>query len=170
MKYRTIVIDPPWNQRKTGLRKVRPKQGRDLNYAVMSIEEIKRFPINDFADSQCHIYLWTINKYLREAFDVLYAWNFRFHAVLVWKKPTGVTPFSFQFVNEFVLFGYRGKFKIRKIGVPTTFEAKVRQHSRKPDILYQIAEDCSFPPRIDIFSREKRQGWDQWGNETSFYR
>lgn len=169
MKYRTIVVDPPWDQIKTGIRKVRPKQGRTLNYTTMTVEEITRFSVVDFADEEAHLYLWTINKYLRNAFDVLEAWGFRFHAVLVWKKPTGVAPFSFQFVNEFVLFGYRGKFKIRKMGIPTTFEAKVREHSRKPDILYKIAEECSYPPRIDIFSREKREGWSQWGNETAYY-
>jgi len=106
----------------------------------MTLEEIKQFPIDDYADENCHIYLWTINKFLRDAFDVLKGWGFKFHVVLVWRKPTGVTPFSFQFVNEYVLFGYRGKFKIGKMGIPTTFDAKVRQHSRKPDKLYGIAD------------------------------
>ncbi|GAI86066.1 unnamed protein product, partial [marine sediment metagenome] len=158
-----------WPQRKTGLRRVRPNQGRNLDYPTLTIEEIKDFPIDNFAEEQTHIYLWTINKYLRLAFDVLDAWRFKFHATLVWKKPTGVTPFSFQFVNEFVLFAYRGKFRIKKKGIATTFEAKVRAHSRKPDVLYKIAEKCSFTPRIDIFSREKREGWDQWGDETNFF-
>jgi N6-adenosine-specific RNA methylase IME4 len=169
MKYNTIVIDPPWNQGKTGLRSVRPNQGRTLNYSTMTLDEIKCFPIDDFAEENAHIYLWTINKFLRDAFDVLKEWKFKFHVVLVWRKPTGVTPFSFQFVNEYVLFGYRGKFKIGKMGIPTTFDAKVREHSRKPDELYEIAELCSLSPRIDIFSREKRQGWDQWGDELDYH-
>jgi N6-adenosine-specific RNA methylase IME4 len=166
MKYKTIVIDPPWNQLKTGLRKVRPNQTREMPYKLMTIEEIKKFPIKDFTDEDCHIYLWTTNKFLREAFEVLEKWGFKFHCILVWKKPTGVTPYSFQFVNEFVLFGYKGKFKINKMGIPTTFEAPVTKHSEKPDIIYRIAEQVSDSPRIDIFARRKIEGWDAWGDEA----
>ena len=169
MKYKTLVVDPPWNQGKTGKRSVRPNQGTKLNYKTMTLKEIKNFPIDDYADEQCHMYLWTTNRFLRDAFDVLKEWGFKFHVVLVWRKPTGVCPFSFQFVNEYVLFGYRGKFKINKMGTQTTFDASVREHSRKPDILYEIAEKCSDAPRIDMFSREKRLGWDQFGDEVEFY-
>lgn len=170
MKYRTITIDPPWKQTKTGYRSVRPNQGRELPYKTMSIEEIKLFPIDNFTDNNCHLYLWTINKYLRDAFDILDAWRFRFHAVLVWNKPTGVCPFSLQFRNEFVLFGYRGKLNLKQIGLPTNFSGVVREHSRKPDELYKLVEAISYPPRIDIFSREKRDGWEQWGDEIGKFR
>lgn len=170
MKYRTIVIDPPWPQKKTGLRSVRPNQYRDLPYRVMSLEEIKAFPINDFADIDCHLYIWTINKYLRDAFDILEVWGFKFHAVLVWNKSTGVCPFSLQFRNEFVLFGYRGKLALKRIGLPTYFSGKVREHSRKPDEFYGLAQTISYSPRIDIFSREIRDGWEQWGDEVDKFR
>jgi len=85
---------------------------------------------------------------------------------LVWKKSTGITPYSFQFVNEYVLFGYRGEFKINKKGIPTTFEENIKEHSRKPEILYRIAEQVSDEPRIDIFARQRREGWDAWGDEV----
>ena len=170
LRYKTLVIDPPYPQKKTGLRRVRPNQNKNLPYKTMSIEEIKKFPINNFANDNCHIYLWTINKYLRDAFDILEEWGFKFHCVLVWKKPTGVTPYSFQFVNEFVLFGYRGKFKVNKMGIPTTFEESIREHSRKPDILYKIAEQVSDIPRMDIFARERREGWDVFGDEVNKFK
>ena len=167
--FRTLVVDPPWPQRKTGLRAVRPLQFRDLPYNTMGLEEMKKFPIDNFAAQDSHIYLWTINKYLRESFSILDAWGFKFHVVLVWNKPTGVCPFSFQFRNEFVLFGYRGPLELKKIGLPTNFSAGVREHSRKPDELYRIAEIVSHPPRIDIFSREKRDGWEQFGDELNIF-
>lgn len=160
-------MDPPWEQTKTGLRKVRPNQTREMPYKTMKTDQIMQFDINKFADKDCHIYLWATNKSLREAFDVLNVWGFRFHCILVWNKPTGVTPYSFQFVNEFVLFGYRGKFKVNKMGIPTSFYASVRRHSEKPDALYYIAEQVSDKPRIDIFARKKRQGWTAWGDEVN---
>jgi len=164
MKYKTIVIDPPWKLKIMG-RHVRPNQ-KKMPYKMMDLKEIKEFPINDFAADNCSIYLWTTNKYLKDTFDVLESWGFKFHCVLVWKKSTGITPYSFQFVNEYVLFGYRGEFKINKKGIPTTFEENIKEHSRKPEILYRIAEQVSDEPRIDIFARQRREGWDAWGDEV----
>lgn len=164
-RYKTIVIDPPWNQKKTGLRKVRPNQKRKFTYKLMSIQEIQNFKINAFAEEECLIFLWTIDKYLEEAHKILKNWGFKKHCVFVWNKPTGVCPFSVQFRNEYCLMGYKGKFKINQIGISTNFSASVREHSRKPDVFYEIVKNLGDAPRIDIFSREKRNGFDQWGDE-----
>ncbi len=166
-RYKTIVIDPPWKQNKTGLRSVRPNQGKKLPYKTLTLEEIKNFNINKFADDECLVFLWTIDKYLEDAHKILREWGFKKHCVFVWNKNTGVCPFSVQFRNEYCLMGYRGKFKLNKIGVPTHFFAKVREHSRKPDEFYEIVKEIAATPRIDIFSREKREGFDQWGDEIS---
>ena len=166
MKYKTIVIDPPWKQGKTGKRSVRPKQGTELDYKTMSLKEIEDFPINDFADKECHLWLWATDKYLVEAHEIMKKWGFKKHCIIVWNKNTGVCPFSFQFRNEYCLFGYRGKMNLKKIGLPTNFSARVREHSRKPDEFYTIYPvQVSHAPMIDIFSREKRIGFDQWGDE-----
>jgi N6-adenosine-specific RNA methylase IME4 len=164
-KYKTIVIDPPWNQGKTGLRSVRPNQDRNLPYKIMTLEEIKDFNINKFAQEECLIFLWTTDKYIEEAHKILREWSFKKHCIFVWNKNTGVCPFSVQFRNEYCIMGYRGKLKLNKIGVPTSFFAKVREHSRKPDEFYEIVKQIADSPRIDIFSREKREGFDQWGDE-----
>lgn len=167
-KYKTIVIDPPWHQTKTGFRSVRPNQNRELPYKTMSLEEINNFDINKFAKkNDCIIFLWTIDKYLDVAHQILKKWGFKKHCVFVWNKNTGVCPFSVQFRNEFCLMGYRGKLKLKRIGVPTCFFAKVREHSRKPEEFYKIVREITDYPRIDIFSREKRRGFDQWGNEIN---
>lgn len=168
-KYKTLVVDPSWDVkhgRRTptgiyGTRYTRP------NFELMSNEDLLLFPIDKFAAEESHIYLWAINSSLRFVFEILEAWNFKFHCVLVWNKNIGFRPQVFYFRNEFILFGYRGKLTYYTGGcIPTHFLAKTREVVRKPDELYQIAEQVSLPPRIDIFSREKRKGWDNWGDEV----
>lgn len=70
-----------------------------------------------------------------------------------------------MFSTEFVLFGMIGNLAVIRKGVRTDFKGKVREHSRKPDEFYEIVKRVSPDPRIDIFSREKRVGFDQYGDE-----
>jgi len=162
--YRTIVVDPPWKMKKSK-RSVRPKQ-IVMDYEVMSLDEIMRFPIRKFMSADgCHVYLWTTHKHLPDAFAVFKAWGVNYHCTLTWIKNVGFTPFSWMFSTEFVLFGLVGNLPVIKKGMRTDFKGKVREHSRKPDEFYEIVKRVSPEPRIDIFSREKRDGFDQYGYE-----
>ena len=167
MSYKTIMIDVPSPNGMTSKRKARPNQGNSLPYKTMSWEEIKNFPINKFADKQCLMFFWTTDKFIVEAHQTIKEWGFKKHCIFVWNKPTGVCPFSVQFCNEYCLLCYRGKFKLNKIGIKTWFQERVREHSRKPNKIYEIAELLGDAPRIDIFAREKREGWEVWGDETN---
>jgi N6-adenosine-specific RNA methylase IME4 len=118
------------------------------------------------AESGCQIYLWTTQRFLPDAFDVFKAWGVKYHCELIWVKPTGFTPFSFQFNTEFCLFGYIGRFEFGQAGIPVCFKADVREHSRKPDEFYDVLMKCSMEPRIDLFSRESHQGFTAWGDEA----
>ena len=90
MKYKTIVIDPPWKYGKWAAPKNRKSQEYDLPYNYMTIDEIKGLPIKNLADENCELYLWTTQKYLPTAFDVLKAWGFKYCQTLTWcKKPRG---------------------------------------------------------------------------------
>jgi N6-adenosine-specific RNA methylase IME4 len=172
-KYRTIVIDPPWPMEKIE-REVRPNQTESLDYPTMTMDEIKKFPIQSLIDSEVgsHIYLWCPDRFVRtgEATDVMQAWGIPlFKAFLIWHKNVGFTPFGtgFQIRHEFILWGTIGNLPLLKIGESTVFEGKVREHSRKPDEFYDLVRRVSPMPRIDIFSREKRNGFEQWGNEQN---
>ena len=79
-KYKTIVVDPPWDIKLISL-KVRPNQ-KAMPYKTMTLDEIKSLPINDLADEHCHIYLWTTMSYLPKAFDVLQSWGFKYNCLL----------------------------------------------------------------------------------------
>ena len=166
--YRTIVLDPPWPMKKS-LRTVRPNQ-TNMDYKMMTLNEIKRFPLHKFISPDgCHVYLWTTQSHLRDAFDVFKAWGVDHHCTLTWIKDVGFTPFSFMFSTEFVLFGMIGNLALIRKGVRTDFKGKVREHSRKPDEFYEIVKRVSPDPRIDIFSREKRDGFDQFGYQTDCF-
>lgn len=172
-KYKTIVVDPPWPVKKI-VRKVRPNQEPFLDYPTMSIEEIKNFPIRDLIDPDvgCHLYLWSTDRFVRknsDAMKVMEAWQITFKVFLIWHKNVGFTPFGtgWQIRHEFVLWGTVGKLPLLKIGAATVFGGKVRQHSRKPDEFYDLVKLVSPDPRIDVFSREKRDGFDQYGDETN---
>jgi len=161
-KYRTIVIDPPWPMEKI-VRQVRPNQF-DFDYPVMSIEEIKTYSLPVNPDG-CHVYLWTTQKFLPVAFDVFEAWGVKYECLMTWVKNVGFTPFSWMYSTEHCLFGRVGNLPLLKLGKRLDFSAKVREHSRKPNEFYTLVAEVSPEPRIDIFSREKHEGYDQDGNE-----
>jgi len=165
-KYRTIVIDPPWQMEKI-LREVAPNQV-GFEYPTMTVDQIKDFPIPaEVADDDCHLFMWTTQKFLPYAFQILEAWGFRYVFEMVWHKPGGFQPFGLpQYNCEFVLYGRKGTPEFIDLkAFPTCFDAPRREHSRKPDEFYQLSERVTPGPRIDIFSREKRGGFDQYGNE-----
>ena len=165
-KYRTIVVDPPWPIEKI-LRKERPNQF-DFDYPTMTLEEIKVFPIRQLAfDEGCHVYLWTTHKFLPVAFEIFKQWGVNYECLLTWVKNVGFTPFSWMYSTEHCLFGRVGNLPLLELGKRLDFMGRVREHSRKPDEFYKLIAEVSPEPRIDIFSREKHEGFEQYGNENT---
>lgn len=167
-EFRTLVIDPPWPVEKVE-RYERPYQEPYIGYPTMTIDAIKAMGL-PFAE-ECHIYLWTTQKFLPFAFEVFETWQVKYIQTLVWHKNVGFTPFGLFMNNvEFALFGRKGSLSLIKAGEKLCFESKGREHSRKPDEFYNLVRKVSPEPRIDIFSREKRDGFDQWGNEIDRFK
>jgi len=165
--FRTIVIDPPWPMEKIR-RDVAPNQ-IDMDYKTMSIEEIKKFPINSFVQKDgCQIYVWTTQRFLPVTFDILREWGFDYFFTMIWHKNGGFQPFNLpQYNAEFVLFGSKGSLKFTTTkSFFCAFNANRKEHSRKPDEFYDLVKRVSPEPRIDIFSREKRDGFEQYGYEA----
>lgn len=172
--YSTILADPPWQfQNRTG--KMAPEHKRLLRYPTMEMEEILALPVSRLVGAQSHLYLWVPNALLREGLRVMEAWGFTYKSNLVWYKvrkdggPDGRgVGFYFRNVTELVLFGVRGSMRTlqpgrRQVNVVKT---RKREHSRKPDELYDLIEACSPGPYLELFARFGRAGWDQWGNEN----
>ena len=168
-KYYTLIVDPPWPVQKIE-RDVRPNQQQSLDYPTMTIDEIKAFDLSSVANPEgCHLYLWTTHKFLPDAFDVMTGWGFKYQCVMTWIKNVGITPFSWMYSTELVLFGRMGNLDLLQNGLRIDFTGKVREHSRKPDEFYELVKKASPAPRLDMFSREERNGYETWGTETATF-
>lgn len=166
-QYKTIVIDPAWPIQK--IYRDRIKQGYVLDYAgkPMSIEAIKE--MNLPAADNCHLFLWTIQKFLPISFEVLDAWKFKYILTMVWYKDGGFQPFGLpQYNCEFALYGRKGTPEfIDTKNFFCCFTGKRRGHSRKPKEFYDTIRRVTAAPRIDIFSRGKIDGFETWGDEKN---
>ena len=165
--YRAVVIDPPWPVEKIG-REERPDQGKYLDYPTMDLEDIRDLPVGELAaDDGAHVYLWATHKHLPDAFEMLDAWGARFECLLTWNKPTGVAPFSWQYNTEHVLFARFGDgLQMEEMGQQVSFDAPVTKHSEKPDVFYDRVRNASPGPRLEMFARTARNGFEVWGDEV----
>jgi N6-adenosine-specific RNA methylase IME4 len=151
-----------------------PEHRRLARYGTMSFEEIMELPIPQCALPQSHLYLWVPNALIMEGLEVMKRWGFTYKTNLVWYKvrqdggPDGRgVGFYFRNVTELVLFGVRGGMRTLAPGrrQVNLLQSRKRGHSRKPDELYSIIEQCSPGPYVELFARYKRAGWHQWGDE-----
>lgn len=168
-KFSCIVIDPPWPMKKIE-REERPNQGVELDYPVMTLEQIadeSLVPVRTLAADDCHIYLWVTHKFLPAGMDLLKEWGFNYQCVMTWRKNVGITPFSWMYDTEHVLFGRRGNLKLQRLGLRLSFDAPVQGHSRKPDVFYERVIEASPGPRVEMFARRERDGFTVWGNEVA---
>jgi len=175
--YQTIYADPPWQfQNRTG--KVAPEHKRLSRYQTMGLEDIKRLPIHKISAEKAHLYLWVPNALLPFGLEVMDAWGFNYKGNLVWEKirkdgqPDGRgVGFYYRNVTEILLFGIKKRSEPNRTLAPARSQVNLvramkREHSRKPDEFYPIIETCSNGPRIELFSRGVRDGWDCWGDQA----
>lgn len=166
-KYLTIYADPPWCQGMTGGWKRRPNRASDLPYQTMTSNDIKALPVGDLAETGCHLWLWTTNQFLRDGFDVMQSWGFTYLAPITWVKPSGLGNY-FIHRTQTLLFGYKNKCRFEKARFKPTvlFAGLPKRHSEKPLEAYELIESVSKEPRLELFCRKRRDGWDAWGNEV----
>jgi N6-adenosine-specific RNA methylase IME4 len=175
-RYRTIVADPPWkvkagpahfadnpNRARTG------PATRDLSYGTMTVDEIAALRVTDIAEKDAHLYLWAINAYVEDAYNVARAWGFKPSALLTWcKTPRGIgLGGTFTLTTEPLLFCRRGTCKALSRSDTSWFQWPRGRHSEKPDAFYDLVEATSPGPYLEMFARRARLGdWHYWGNES----
>ena len=176
-RFTTILIDPPWRfTNRTG--KVAPEHKRLHRYRTMSFDEIAALPLAQISNDNSHLYLWCPNALLLEALTIMKSWGFTYKTNIVWYKtrkdggPDGRgVGFYFRNVTELLLFGVRGKLRTQTAGrtrVNVVISRK-QEHSRKPTQVYEVIEQCSPGPYLELFARTRRAGWTQWGDELGIY-
>lgn len=167
MKYRTIVADPPWEVGR-GPEWASNGASRPLTYPTMSVDEIARLPVGALADKRAHLYLWTINAYVEDAFEIARHWGFRPSTLLTWCKPRHGIGLggAYTLTTEHVLFGRRGILPASQRVDTTWWQWPRGEHSAKPEAFIDLVEQVSPPPRLELFARRNRLGWDTWGHEA----
>lgn len=182
-RYRTIVADPPWPIVWTGggAYRINGRGERHLNhrfkkglaYSTMSIEAIAAVDVAQVAADDAHLFLWIPDCYLIEGVGatVARAWGFTPGRTFVWRK-TGYGLGTFpRPQHETVIVCRRGSvpFGVRDVGSvqtwPHVYENGARKHSAKPPAFLELIERASPGPYLELFAREKREGWHSWGNE-----
>jgi N6-adenosine-specific RNA methylase IME4 len=140
---------------------------RPQPYPTMTVDEIAELTIP--AANSAWLFLWTVNAYVEDAYRVVRAWGFRPVTLLTWcKEPRAWGPGSaFATTTEFVIFARRGTDGLGRLRVAQTswFTWPRRGQSVKPEAFFDMVE--AFPaPRLELFARRQRLGWDTWGNEA----
>lgn len=177
-KYKVIYADPPWYFGSGGVYQDsgRPVRKTSEQYLLTKTKELKNIPIQDICDKDALLFMWTTDQHLPDALELMKSWGFRYCTIaFYWVKKTNkgnncynVGCWTMKSV-EMVLLGLHGKpmhFKIKR-NVKQLVEAERKQHSQKPDeVRERIVDLVGDLPRIELFARQKRDGWDVWGNEV----
>jgi len=165
--YKCILIDPPWDIKTSGRRK-RPKGGQPnkLPYPTMTLAELLKLPVKCLGSEDCHLWLWTTNQTIEDGFILMRAWGFKYLGIIHAIKPSGVGNYFIQ-RSQSLLFGYKQKCLFPQDRYkPNIIEVSdPKRHSEKWDCTYDYIEGISPGPRLELFARRKREGWDVWGNE-----
>lgn len=159
--YKTILADPPWNIHQKG------KRGAAMHYELMPLERIKTMPVQDLAEENAHLFLWTPNNIIPEALQVVKAWGFTYRNMLVWGKPKLGLGIYVRTSHESLIFATRGKAPVKFHAQPSFMFCAQQDHSHKPEEQFAIIERLSDGPYLELFARRRQsERWDIWGQEA----
>lgn len=194
--FATIVADPPWDYSRklsaggtSGYSPVHPSRGGNRgaanHYSTLSLNNLAELPVEQVAADQAHLYLWTTGAFMVEAHTLAQVWGFQPKGVIPWIKVKkdaarhvaeadgdlhaalrmGMGLYV-RWASEFVVFAVRGKLPALRHDVTGVVFAERGRHSQKPEELYRLVEAVSPGPRLELFARSKRPGYEVWGNEV----
>jgi N6-adenosine-specific RNA methylase IME4 len=166
-RWPVILADPPWDFQVYALDKQTSHPTH--HYPVMPHDKICALPVAELAADDCVLFLWTTSPLWRKAFEVLDAWGFEYKTNLVWDKEKPGMGYWVRGQHELLLLATKGHPPLpRTENMPiSVIRERRREHSRKPEASYALIERM-FPdlPKLELFARQTRPGWDVWGNET----
>lgn len=162
-KFSTIYADPPWPYSNTAAR-----GAAENHYKTMSLEAIRNEPVSQLVAEQAHLHLWTTNAFLREAFDVIRAWGFKYKSCLIWTKPQLGMGNYWRVSHEYLLLGVRGNLPFQNRTVRSWQTVRRTVHSRKPFLFRGLIEQVSPGPYLELYGREEHPNteWTVYGNQV----
>ena len=172
-KYKVIYADPAWSFKTFS--KKGEKRSASKHYSCMGVDDISNLPIPSIADNDCILFMWVTLPKLNEFMKVIDAWGFEYKSTaFVWCKKNKISDSFFLGLGrwtranpEICVLATKGKTKRISKSVRQLIVSRLEQHSKKPDdIRNRIVELCGDLPRIELFARQRVEGWDCWGNEV----
>ena len=175
--FRTILIDPPWETPGGG----KSKRGSDKHYDLVKTKDLPSLIMNNGVwqiSNDCHLWLWSVNSKLEDALWLMKQLGFRYVTNAAWVK---IRNEKLQFgigrymrgCHELLLFGVKGETHLPDVAPKSVFGdlsvliAERNTHSSKPIDQYELIENISPEPRLEMFARNKRSGWASWGNDKN---
>jgi len=161
-----IYADPPWQYEHSRT------QSRDIEnqYPTMSLDDICELNIHDISTANAILFLWSTSPKLSEAMEVVDAWGFGYRTCIVWVKDRIGMGYYARQRHELLLIATRGEMPTPEPATrpDSVIESPREEHSKKPDIVYELIEQM-YPelPKVELFARQKREGWNVWGNEST---
>lgn len=183
--YAAIYADPAWkfkvySERACGI----PTRRAERHYVTMTTDEIAALPVGTLAADSCALFMWVTWPFLKHGIAVIEAWGFEYKTcAFAWMKAHAGQLEMFQddisdqmglgywtrANSEVCLLATRGSPQRLNMDVRQAIIEPRREHSRKPDCVYERIERLVAGPYLELFARNRRSGWDAWGNETNKY-
>lgn len=170
-KYHIIYADPPWHYKRSKVQGAAEK-----HYPTMSIEQLCSMPVSEMAEKDCILFLWATFPQLPEALRLIEAWGFTYKTIgFLWLKQNRKNPTWFYGLGfwtrgnaEVCLLATKGHPHRISKQIHQFIIAPIQEHSKKPDkVRDRIVELMGDLSRIELFARQKAEGWDSWGNEIN---
>ena len=174
-KYQIIYADPPWGYANKPAKSGSSQGFAADRYPLMKLEDLKGLPVSEIADKDSVLLMWATFPMLKQALELMEAWGFIYRTTaFTWHKlnpKSGTDFFGLGYYtrsnNEVCLLGMKGNVKVKSHNVFQVLMTPRGKHSEKPqearDRIIQLFGDI---PRIELFARQKTEGWDVWGNEV----
>ena len=175
MKYKIIYADPPWKYNVFSDKTSSARKSEESYYEVMDLLDMGELPLWEIADDDCVVFMWATYPTLPVALKLLKKWGFHYRTVaFTWVKKNKKADSWFWGMGgwtranaEICLLATKGNPRRVSKSVHSVIDTPIREHSQKPDeIRDRIVELCGDVPRIELFARQKTEGWDVWGNEV----
>jgi len=174
-KYSIIYADPPYDYGNTKNLNGHFWGIAERHYKTMKLDELKALDVESISNDDCYLLMWTTSPFLQKAFEIINSWGFKYSTVaFVWIKSRndgngirtdGLGKYTISNA-EYCLVSRKGKYWREAKNVQQVIISPKEKHSKKPDeVRNRIVKLFGNLPRIELFARDKADGWDSWGDE-----